>query len=155
MYQSFASRALAPAVLRGALAVVFLYHGLPKVSADNGYGTNWMKPQAPPANADKPQQQQNDGMPGSVQVLVAWGEVIGGIAFVLGLLTRSAAVGIIILMAGAIATVHGKHGFGMQHQGFEYNFVLICIAVALLCIGPGVISLDNVIRQSSKGPAQY
>lgn len=143
MYQSFASRALAPAVLRGALAVVFIFHGIGKVSPDNGHGTNWMK-QAP----------EGQSLSAPLQGMVAWGEVIGGVALALGLLTRAAAVGIIIIMAGAIATVHGQHGFAAP-KGFEYNFVLICIAVAVACIGAGVISLDYVIRQKLKGPAQY
>src|SRR5829696_3233463 len=116
MYQNFASRALAPAVLRGALAIVFIFHGYPKISSDNGHGTSWMKP---PQGAGGEQGRQPDVLPAPLQALVAWGEVIGGVALALGLLTRAAAVGIIIIMAGAIVTVHGKHGFSMQNQGYE------------------------------------
>jgi putative oxidoreductase len=139
MIENFATRALAPLLLRLALAVVFIYHGLPKVQVANG--TTWMPPEA--------------AMAPVMQALVAWGEFIGGVALMLGLFTRVAAAGIIVIMIGAIVTVHGSKGFGLAQGGYEYNFVLICVAAALVCIGAGVISLDNVIREKMKGPAKY
>jgi putative oxidoreductase len=144
MLQSFAMRTLLPLVLRAALAVVFIYHGLDKVTPDTGYGTRWM--------ASKEGQ---EAMPAALQLAVGWGELLGGVAIALGLLTRIAALGIIAIMAGAIATVHWKAGFGMQHGGFEYNYVLIMVAVGLIFCGAGTLSLDQVIRVKMKGPAKY
>jgi len=144
MLQSFAMRTLLPLVLRAALAVVFIYHGLDKVTPDTGYGTRWM--------ASKEGQ---EAMPAALQLAVGWGELLGGVAIALGLLTRIAALGIIPIMACAIATVHWKAGFGMQHGGFEYNYVLIMVAVALIFCGAGTLSLDQVIRVKMKGPAKY
>jgi uncharacterized membrane protein YphA (DoxX/SURF4 family) len=43
----------------------------------------------------------------------------------------------------------------MQHGGFEYNYVLIMVAVALIFCGAGTLSLDQVIRVKMKGPAKY
>ena len=136
------ARTFAPLLLRAALAAVFIYHGLSKVSPETGYGTNWAKPEFVQ-------------LPAVLQVLVAWGELLGGVAVALGLLTRYAAVGLIIIMVGAVAKVHWEHGFGMEKLGFEYNFVLIMVAAALALTGPGTFSLDRVISLKMRGPAKY
>ena len=47
-----------------------------------------------------------DASPTFFWAAVAWGQLLGGIALALGFLTRAAAVGIAIIMIGAIATVH-------------------------------------------------
>ena len=38
-------------------------------------------------------------------------------------------------------TIHAKNGFGMQNGGFEYNFALIAMALALIATGPGPLSI--------------
>jgi putative oxidoreductase len=144
MLQSFAMRTLLPIILRATLAVVFIYHGLEKVTPDSGYGIRWM-----PAPADG-----SAGLPMGLQLAVAWGELLGGVAIALGLLTRIAALGIIGIMAGAIVTVTG-HTFSLLNKGFEYNFVLIMVALALIITGAGTLSLDQVIRVKMRGPAKY
>ena len=58
-------------------------------------------------------------------------------------------------MAGAIFTYSGHHGFSAVEGGYEYNFVLIIVCLALLFAGPGSFSLDRVVRVKSRGPAQY
>ena len=50
--------------------------------------------------------------PAVVQLAVAWGQLIGGIALGVGFLTRLAALGIIVIMLGAIATVTARCGRG-------------------------------------------
>jgi len=140
--EGVAARTFAPLFLRAALAAVFIFHGLDKVSPAAHYGTHWM-PDAMPAQ------------PAIVQLLVAWGELIGGICVALGLLTRYAAIGLIIIMIGAIVTVTGKNGFGLQTGGFEYNIVLILLCAALVLTGPGTFSLDRIIHVKMRGPAQY
>src|ERR1051325_7846671 len=101
MLQSFAMRTLLPLVLRAALAVVFIYHGLDKATPASGYGAHWV-----PDSPDHP------ALPIALQLAVAWGELLGGVALALGLVTRIAALGIIAIMVGAIVSVHGKAGFG-------------------------------------------
>lgn len=116
--------------LRVALGVVFIYHGYGKVFGETaGMGTAWMG--------------GNNALPMVIQVLVSWGEFLGGLALLVGLFTRYAAVGIILIMAGAIVTVHGQNGFGMKGGGYEYNFVLIMMCLALLASGPGKFAVDN------------
>jgi putative oxidoreductase len=147
MLEGVAVRTFAPLLLRVALAAVFIYHGLEKVHPNTGYGWSWADkmPDAPPVliNA-KP-----------LQMLVAWGELLGGVAVALGILTRYAAFGLVIIMLGAILTYTGQKGFSAVGQGYEYNFVLIVVCAALVLMGPGTFSLDRVVQVKSRGPAKY
>src|SRR5262245_7092400 len=96
---NLARNTLAPLVLRLGLAVIFIVNGVNKVSPDAGWGTDWPSPVE---------------IPGAVKFLVAWGELLGGAALAVGLLSRVAALGLIVIMAGAIATVTGQHGFSLR-----------------------------------------
>jgi putative oxidoreductase len=89
------------------------------------------------------------------QVLVAWGQLLGGIAMLLGILTRLAALGLIVIMAGAIATVHWSHGFalvkdGAYNGGYEYNVALITICLVLMLTGGGAVAVDRWLRLRPK-----
>jgi putative oxidoreductase len=148
MLEGVAARTFAPLLLRVALAAVFIYHGLEKVHPDTGYGLRWaagMGEHAPPVLSNAP----------PLQALVAWGELLGGVAVALGILTRWAALGLLIIMFGAIFTYSGTHGFSAVGQGYEYNFVLILVCAALILMGAGTFSLDRVVKVKSRGPAQY
>lgn len=127
MLDSLTKNTLAPLLLRLGLATIFLYHGIDKVQ--QGGGTSW-----------------GGDMSVVVQFLVAWGELIGGLAVALGLLTRLAAAGLAFIMLGAIVTVHGEKGFSLRDGGFEYNFALLVICIALILMGPGNFALDRFIR---------
>ncbi|PLR82935.1 oxidoreductase [Bacillus canaveralius] len=80
--------------------------------------------------------------PGKTMALLAgWGEVIGGVLFLLGFLTPLAAILIIIPMIVAIKTVHGKNGLFSDKGGIEYTVVLIAVALGIMLTGPGAFSL--------------
>jgi putative oxidoreductase len=131
MFLNILKHDVAPLVLRAGLGVIFLYHGSEKaLSAQAGWGTTW--------NPD-PQ------MPAALQAMVAWGEFAGGAALLMGFLSRLAALGIAVIMAGAIVTVHGPKGFGLQHGGFEYNYALIMMCLAIMCTGAGRYSVDYLL----------
>jgi putative oxidoreductase len=86
--------------------------------------------------------------PGRAMALLAGlAELAGGLLFAFGLLTPVAAVLIVITMLMAILKVHGKNGLWVTQNGFEYNLVLLAIAVAVALTGPGDISLDAVLLQ--------
>jgi putative oxidoreductase len=125
-----------PLLLRLGLAVIFVYHGWEKVSTPGfEYGARWM----------------GDAQPAPVQFAVAWGELLGGAALALGLLTRLAALGIVVIMAGAIALFHGKNGFGLQNQGFERDFAIIVMCLPLILGGGGWLALDRFITLRRRG----
>jgi uncharacterized membrane protein YphA (DoxX/SURF4 family) len=89
----------------------------------------------------------------AAQLAVAWGELLGGIALLLGLLTRVATVGLIIIQLGAIWTVTGFLGFaGLQGVGYEYNVALIAMCAAVFLLGGGAWSLDRLIQKRAKAP---
>jgi putative oxidoreductase len=83
--------------------------------------------------------------PGKQMALIAGiGEFVGGILFLLGLLTPVAAILIIVPMIVAIKTVHGKNGLFSDKGGIEYNLVVIAIALGTMFMGPGTLSLDSL-----------
>src|SRR2546428_175286 len=91
------------------------------------------------------------GVPPAAALLAAFIEFLGGCAMLTGLLARPAAVGIIVVMLVAIAKVHGKHGFFLnlgvpgKGPGYEFNFVLIAMALSILIGGAGVLSIDRAL----------
>jgi putative oxidoreductase len=149
MLSAFSKNTLVPLLLRFALAAIFVFHGFHKVGdPGNEWGAAWMKlPE--PASPDKPAPALP---PAPVQLAVAWGELIGGIALAFGFLTRLAAIGIIIIMAGAIATVHGPQGFDLGKGGFEYNFAIIVMCLCLVLGGPGPLAVDYLFRFKPRPP---
>lgn len=82
-------------------------------------------------------------------ILSGCAEFFGGLALVIGLLVRPAALVLIITMAVAIFTVHIHNGFFITNNGFEYAFTLIMICVALIISGAGKYSADQAIAQRS------
>jgi putative oxidoreductase len=83
--------------------------------------------------------------PGRTMALLAGlAELAGGLLFALGLLTPVAAVLIVGTMLMAIVKVHGKNGLWVTQNGYEYNLVLLVIAVGIALTGPGAYSLDAV-----------
>jgi putative oxidoreductase len=128
-------------VVRLGLGVVFFAHGAQKV-------LGWFG---------------GDGLGGTIKAfrgmgvspaaatMAAFIEFLGGLGMLFGLLARPAAVGIIVVMLVAIAKVHGQHGFFLnlgvpgKGPGFEFNFALIVMALAILIGGAGVLSLDRAI----------
>jgi putative oxidoreductase len=77
---------------------------------------------------------------GNLGYLVAIGEFFGGLALLAGLLSRFSAFWLIVIMLGAIIKVHGKNGFSLAEQGYEYNLALIGMCLPVLIAGPGRIA---------------
>ena len=129
-------------VVRVGLGVVFVAHGAQKVLG--WFGGPGLRATI---NAFK-----GLGVPPAASALAAFIEFLGGLALLVGFLTRPAAVGIIVVMLVAIAKVHRQHGFfinfagtpGKGH-GFEFNFALIAMALSIVIGGAGVLSIDRAI----------
>jgi putative oxidoreductase len=87
-------------------------------------------------------------MPGLVGPFIALLELLGGIALILGLLTRLAALGLMFDMLGAIVLVHLKGGFFLP-AGYEYALLLFATSLALVVGGPGSLSVDATLASRS------
>ena len=139
MFEAFIKNTAVPLLLRLGLAAIFIFHGF-RLVGEEGYewGAAWMN-----AMAEK-QGQSPPAAP--IQLAVAWGQLLGGIALALGFLTRLAALGIIAIMAGAIALVHWPNGFDITKGGYEYNMLIIVVCVTLVLMGGGNVAGDRFFR---------
>lgn len=69
-------------------------------------------------------------------------ELVGGALLLLGFLTRYVAGLLAADMAVATFLYHLPNGFAVADGGYEYTFVLLCAAAALVFTGPGRYSLS-------------
>lgn len=80
---------------------------------------------------------------------VTIGEFFGGVGLVVGFLSRFSAASLIVIMLGAIAMVHGQHGFFLGQDpktaGFEYNLALIGLLAPILIAGPGRFAIGRFL----------
>ncbi len=80
-------------------------------------------------------------------IVVASLELFGGVALVLGLLTRLLAIPLAIDMLVAIILFHSKHGFFVP-QGIEFVTMLMASCIALGFAGPGALSIDRILGRT-------
>ncbi len=80
------------------------------------------------------------GVPGPVAYVDIAVEIIGGIAMLLGVYARQAALVLSVILLGAIVTLHGANGFFFNNPngGWEYLafWIVALVAQALLGDGP-------------------
>jgi putative oxidoreductase len=128
---------LALAALRVTIGTIFIAHGAQKLFT---YGL---------AGVSGAFGQMGIPFPGVMGPFIALLEFFGGIALVIGLLTRLASLGLAFNMIGALMFVHLKGGFFLP-SGYEYVFALLGASVALVLTGAGQYSIDGIIARSSK-----
>lgn len=123
---------LALALLRAVVGIVFIAHGYQKlfVYGIHGVAAGFGQTGIP--------------LPLLSAYLVTFTELFGGIALLLGLLTRLAAIPVAFTMLVALLQVHLKGGFFLP-SGFEYVLTLLVSNIALITGGGGAFALDNVI----------
>ncbi|WP_339292261.1 DoxX family protein [Paenibacillus sp. FSL W8-0187] len=124
-------------LLRLVVGLSFMAHGAQKLFGwFGGYGPKgtggWM---------------ESVGIKPGVAIAVLSGlmELVGGLLFAAGFLTVLGAALITLTMLGAIVKVHGRNGYWSTANGYEYNLLLIAVAVGLALTGAGAYSLDAVI----------
>ena len=128
-------------IVRFVLGFIFFMHGAQKVMG-------WFGGSGLEATVGM---MTKNGMPAVLAYFVSFGELLGGIALMIGFLSRIAAAGIVIIMVGAIFTVHGQHGFFFQNQGYEYNLALLAMGLAILVGGSGCLAIDRLFcRKTGK-----
>lgn len=128
---------LAQLVLRIPVGMIFAAHGAQKLFGwFGGHGLEgtgqWMA---------------SIGLtPGYLLALLAGSaEFFGGLALIVGLLVRPAAVVLAFTMIVAIFAVHISNGLFMSNNGFEYALALLAVSVYLAISGAGQLSVDRVI----------
>ncbi len=72
-------------------------------------------------------------------------EFFGGLALIIGLLVRPAALVLAFTMAVAIVTVHLSNGLFMANNGYEFGLALLVVSLGLLIRGAGSFSIDQVL----------
>lgn len=86
--------------------------------------------------------------PSLLMALLAGGaEFFGGLALVLGLLTRPAALIAAFTMLVAIFSVHISNGLFAADGGYEYALVLMVALLALAIQGGGDLSMDKALSE--------
>lgn len=89
-------------------------------------------------------------LPSTLSFLVIAGEFLGGIGLIVGLFGRLAALVIVLIMLGAVATVHFRFGFflnwfgGQKGHGIEYHLLAIALALIVVVKGSGAFSIDRI-----------
>jgi len=78
-------------------------------------------------------------------VIVTLVEFLGGIAVLIGLFTRWAALLLAVDMAVAVVVVHFPKGFFTSQGGFEFPLTLLGVCLSLLLSGAGPFSLDGLL----------
>lgn len=80
-------------------------------------------------------------------ILAGSAEFFGGLALILGLLTRPAAVAAAFTMLVAIFSVHISNGLFAANNGYEYALTLMVALIALAVQGGGQLSVDQALTQ--------
>lgn len=128
-------------VLRLALGVVVLPHGLQKVFGwFGGWGLDgtlgWFG---------------SIGIPAFLGILAIAADFAGAIAVIAGIGTRIAAFGIAVNMVVAALVVHRPNGFFMNWagnqagEGYEFHILAAAIALAVVLGGAGRWSIDRLL----------
>ena len=123
-------------ILRVVLGITFVIHGIAKFQMGLGNVAGWF---------------ESIGILGFLGYVVAFIELLGGIALILGIGTRIFSALIAIVMVGAIFTSKLSLGFiGEVAAGYELDVALLAMAVVLVISGSQLLSLDNKFFGSEK-----
>ena len=128
-----------PLVLRVALGIVILPHGLQKVFGwFGGWGLSatmgWF---------------DSIGIPAILGMLAIAADSLGALALIAGAATRIAAFGVGVNMVVAALLVHRSNGFFMnwagnqKGEGFEFHILAAAMALVLVISGGGRSSFDR------------
>jgi putative oxidoreductase len=126
-----AARDLALLPPRAALGATMLYHGLEKLRSVRETAQSFESLGIRPAQ--------------TWARATGLAETAAGVLSVLGVLTRPAALAVLVTQGVAIAKVHARQGFPATKGGYEFNLALMTIAAALLIAGPGRFSTHEAL----------
>lgn len=81
-------------------------------------------------------------MPETFAVLLIAGEVLGGLALIVGAWTRFASLVLVIISVVALFTVHVANGFFISNGGYEFILLLLVSSLTFFTWGGGKYSVD-------------
>lgn len=124
-------------VLRVVVGIIFLMHGIPKLTGGVGEVAEGFA-----------------GLGIPMPLIAAWFitllEIVGGASLILGLFTEIWNVLFIAEMATGIALIHWEQGFyvvGPGQGGWEFNLLLIAANLCLLLAGAGAVATQGGRRR--------
>lgn len=129
MFETYCKDKLAPLTLRLALGLFCVYHGYLKIQA--GGGAAWYP-----------------GLPKGWQLAIAWGEFAAGLAILFGFRCRLAAAAALAISVGTFLWWQGWNALRLPLPTVEPLILILLVAVALVFMGAGGLSLDG--RNGSK-----
>lgn len=118
---------LALLLLRIGLFAVFFVHSLPKIRKTEELAIGM-------------------GAPKSAVLSLGIAEMVSAVLMLFGFSTGIAAIVIMIVMLGAIFMKIFKWNVNFKESskvGWEFDFILLLVAVSVFLMGPGVISLQS------------
>ncbi len=131
-------QALGLTLVRLITGTVFLAHGWQKLFVFGHAGLTGFMTQA------------GIPFPALSAYLISFTEFFGGIALLLGLFTRLAAVPLAFSMLVAVLQVHLKGGFFLP-TGMEYALTMLATNLSLAVAGGGAFALDKVVFKGVTG----
>ena len=112
-------------LLRITIAVIFIYHGLPKLSKAKAMSAMM-------------------GMPAGMIFMLGMVEILASLGIAFGVFTQVSALLLAIVMVGAIGTKIMKWGVpfaAMDKTGWEFDLILLFASIAILLGGGGSIGI--------------
>jgi len=123
-------------ILRLTIAILMLFHGFHKLSGIEGIKNSVT----------------NSGLPEFLAYGVYLGEIIVPILIIVGLYTRICSFIFAMTMLFAIYLVHSSHIFALNERtgalAIESPLIFMLVAIALMFLGAGKISLDEKFRKN-------
>ncbi len=87
------------------------------------------------------------GLPPELQLPIALAELIGGILLIVGVLTRITGIIFSIILLGAIFHVRGIEEFLISNGGYEWDMIMLAVALTIIAAGPGRASISHLVKK--------
>jgi len=116
--------------IRAALGITFLVHSLKKFDPS---WQGWLVDTA--------------GLPAEMQLPIALTEFIGGIFLLTGVLSRITGAVFSVILLGAIFHIRIENGFFISEGGWEWDMIMLAVALTIIAAGPGKISISHLVKR--------
>lgn len=124
---------LAALISRVTIGVIFVAHGWQKLTTGLGPTSLLFTKAGVP-------------LPELAAAFTMTAETLGGVALIIGVLTRVAALALLVVSVGAIVFVHAGNGIFVAANGWELAGALSAACLLLVALGGGRISVDGIVR---------